>query len=107
PAALPAGSGVRAGRAGAGQRRPSRATEPTCSRSAAGGLCLLWRSLLLCSASSSWEGVRVMPEAVSAEAVAVALNTAWTLLAAFLVFFMQAGFALVEAGFTRAKNAAN
>lgn len=48
-----------------------------------------------------------MPEAVSAEAVAVALNTAWTLLAAFLVFFMQAGFALVEAGFTRAKNAAN
>jgi len=38
---------------------------------------------------------------------AVALNTAWTLLASFLVFFMQAGFALVEAGFTRAKNAAN
>ncbi|HDH05973.1 MAG TPA: ammonium transporter [Nitrospirae bacterium] len=31
----------------------------------------------------------------------------WTLVAAFLVFFMQAGFAMVEAGFTRAKNAAN
>ncbi len=31
----------------------------------------------------------------------------WTLLAAFLVFFMQAGFAMVESGFTRAKNAAN
>ena len=31
----------------------------------------------------------------------------WTLIAAALVFFMQAGFALVEAGFTRAKNAIN
>lgn len=35
------------------------------------------------------------------------LNIAWTLLAAFLVFFMQAGFAMVETGFTRAKNAGN
>ena len=34
-------------------------------------------------------------------------NTLWTCLAAFLVFFMQAGFAMVEAGFTRAKNACN
>ncbi len=31
----------------------------------------------------------------------------WTLMAAFLVFFMQAGFALVESGFVRAKNACN
>ncbi len=31
----------------------------------------------------------------------------WTLVAAFLVFFMQAGFAMVESGFTRAKNAVN
>jgi Amt family ammonium transporter len=31
----------------------------------------------------------------------------WTLIAAILVFFMQAGFALVETGFTRAKNAIN
>ncbi|MFP3938633.1 MAG: ammonium transporter [Phycisphaerae bacterium] len=31
----------------------------------------------------------------------------WTCLAAFLVFFMQPGFAMVEAGFTRAKNAVN
>ena len=35
------------------------------------------------------------------------LDTVWTLLAAFLVFFMQAGFAMVEAGFTQAKNACN
>lgn len=34
-------------------------------------------------------------------------DVAWTCVAAFLVFFMQAGFAMVEAGFTRAKNAVN
>lgn len=34
-------------------------------------------------------------------------NYVWTLVAAFLVFFMQAGFAMVETGFTRAKNAVN
>jgi Amt family ammonium transporter len=37
----------------------------------------------------------------------VALDTVWTLLAGMLVMFMQAGFAMVEAGFTRAKNACN
>lgn len=36
-----------------------------------------------------------------------ALDTLWVLLAAVLVFWMQAGFAMVEAGFTRAKNAGN
>jgi len=35
------------------------------------------------------------------------LDTLWMLIAAVLVFFMQAGFAMVEAGFTRAKNANN
>ena len=34
----------------------------------------------------------------------IALNMVWTLLAGFLVMFMQAGFAMVETGFTRAKN---
>ena len=37
----------------------------------------------------------------------VAINIVWTLLAGFLVMFMQAGFALVETGFCRAKNAAH
>ncbi|HNT35891.1 MAG TPA: ammonium transporter [bacterium] len=37
----------------------------------------------------------------------VGLDTVWVLLAAFLVFLMQAGFGMVEAGFTRAKNACN
>jgi Amt family ammonium transporter len=36
-----------------------------------------------------------------------ALDTLWILLAAFLVFFMQAGFGMVEAGLVRTKNAAN
>ena len=35
------------------------------------------------------------------------LDTVWVLIAAMLVFFMQPGFALVEAGFTRSKNTAN
>lgn len=36
-----------------------------------------------------------------------AINTLWVLVGAALVFFMQAGFAMVETGFTRAKNAGN
>lgn len=35
----------------------------------------------------------------------VAMDTIWTLLTAFLVFFMNLGFAMVETGFCRAKNA--
>ncbi|MCA0362622.1 MAG: ammonium transporter [Bacteroidetes bacterium] len=35
------------------------------------------------------------------------INSLWVLIAACLVMFMQAGFALVEVGFTRAKNGAN
>ncbi len=44
----------------------------------------------------------IMPTEVQAN-----LNVVWTLVAGILVFTMQAGFALVETGFTRAKNAAN
>ena len=36
-----------------------------------------------------------------------AADIIWVLVTAFLVFFMQAGFAMVETGFTRAKNAGN
>jgi Amt family ammonium transporter len=41
------------------------------------------------------------------ELVQTHANYLWTLVAAALVFFMQAGFAMVETGFTRAKNAIN
>src|SRR6266536_3536840 len=37
----------------------------------------------------------------------IAINFAWTLVTGFLVMFMQAGFALVETGFCRRKNAAH
>ena len=57
----------------------------------------------------------VAPTAASADAalaeqvasLASQVDWYWTCVAAFLVFFMQSGFALVEAGFTRAKNAVN
>jgi ammonium transporter, Amt family len=56
-----------------------------------------------------------MPDATTAidglaaelESTKAALNLLWVLLAAFLVMFMQAGFALVETGLVRAKNVAH
>src|SRR5437773_1602317 len=50
-----------------------------------------------------------LAKAASAASAAntVAINFVWTLVAGFLVMFMQAGFAMVETGFTRAKNAAH
>jgi len=41
------------------------------------------------------------------EALKIAVDTVWVMIAAFLVFFMNAGFALVESGFCRAKNTVN
>ena len=46
-------------------------------------------------------------EGEAVRSLTVGLDTVWVLLAAFLVFFMQAGFGMVEAGFIRAKNACN
>jgi len=51
-------------------------------------------------------GVDSALEAATSE-LQMNINILWTCIAAFLVFFMQAGFAMVEAGFTRAKNAIN
>ncbi|MGD2049590.1 MAG: ammonium transporter, partial [Chloroflexota bacterium] len=39
--------------------------------------------------------------------VVSAVDTVWVLIAAFLVFFMQAGFGFLEAGFVRSKNVVN
>lgn len=53
----------------------------------------------------------LMPKVSFAQDVVFAtqmgLDTFWVLFSAFLVFFMQAGFGMVEAGFIRAKNACN
>jgi Amt family ammonium transporter len=50
----------------------------------------------------SWAAEPLTPEKVQTHA-----DYVWILVAASLVFFMQAGFAMVETGFTRAKNACN
>lgn len=44
---------------------------------------------------------------MSPQEIKVALDTMWTLFAAFLVFFMNAGFCMLETGFCRQKNAVN
>jgi Amt family ammonium transporter len=52
-------------------------------------------------------GVLYADEPASPELNRVGIDTVWVLMAAFLVFFMQAGFGMVEAGFIRAKNTCN
>lgn len=53
------------------------------------------------------EQVTLDTVAKTAQGMAMSLDSLWVLIAAALVFFMQAGFALVEAGFTRSKNTVN
>ncbi len=62
-------------------------------------------AVLACSAQAA-NTPELTLESIQAELTAN-INTVWTCVAAFMVFFMQAGFAMVEAGFTRAKNAVN
>ena len=54
-----------------------------------------------------YEGTAYEAEMVKVPGAKYMADTLWVLVAAFLVFFMQAGFAMVESGFTRAKNAVN
>jgi Amt family ammonium transporter len=66
--------------------------------------------VVLFSIVSAWAGDETPTALSNKEAidmVQVHADYVWTLVAAALVFFMQAGFALVESGFTRAKNAIN
>jgi Amt family ammonium transporter len=66
--------------------------------------------LLLAVPAIAWGADEVPTVLTNAEAVVgvqTNLDYVWTLVAAALVFFMQAGFAMVEAGFTRAKSAIN
>ncbi|MCQ2217320.1 MAG: ammonium transporter [Paludibacteraceae bacterium] len=61
------------------------------------------------AATATAEAVAPVAETVAEEAASpiIPLDTVWVLIAAMLVFFMQPGFALVEAGLTRTKNTAN
>ena len=60
----------------------------------------------LCSYAAAQEGEPSDLEKVQAD-LQLNMDILWTSIAAFMVFFMQPGFAMVEAGFTRAKNACN
>ncbi|MBA2750801.1 MAG: ammonium transporter, partial [Actinobacteria bacterium] len=63
---------------------------------------------VLAGTTAAWAdstGVDFIPEKI--EGTDVSLNLLWIVLGAILVIFMQAGFALVETGFCRAKHAAH
>ena len=69
-----------------------------------------WRKNLFLTLAAVVLGVGVMPTIAQAQEVGdlkVAADTVWTLITAFLVFWMNAGFALVESGFCREKNCVN
>jgi Amt family ammonium transporter len=65
-------------------------------------------SIITAASAVALIGPLALPaSAQTIEEVGAAVDTVWVVVAAILVMLMQAGFALVEAGFTRAKNAAN
>ncbi|HYU01685.1 MAG TPA: hypothetical protein VEK85_14995, partial [Gemmatimonadales bacterium] len=78
-------------------------------RSAVGLGLLVMVATPLTMAAQAVPAADSLAQAASTAAAAntVAINFVWTLVAGFLVMFMQAGFAMVETGFTRAKNAAH
>src|SRR2546428_324326 len=69
-------------------------------------ITLAWPLVLVGQGVPAADSLARLASAASA-ANTVAINFVWTLVAGFLVMFMQAGFAMVETGFTRAKNAAH
>lgn len=60
----------------------------------------------LAATAADPQGIEV-PETLDADYVQGVLNTVWILIASTLVIFMNAGFAMLEAGFCRQKNAVN
>ncbi len=70
-------------------------------------LALFIAGLLVPIALAAGEGPTIATNAQAIESNGIALDTVWVLVASILVMFMQAGFALLEAGFTRSKNAVN
>ncbi|TDL35345.1 ammonium transporter [Jeotgalibacillus sp. S-D1] len=57
--------------------------------------------------ASSLLSTSALAAPVTAESVQLSVDTMWVMIATILVFFMHAGFTMVEAGFTRAKNSLN
>jgi Amt family ammonium transporter len=79
----------------------------TTTAALAGLIALGCPALLAAQAAPAAPDSLLKATAGAAAANTVAINFVWTLVAGFLVMFMQAGFAMVETGFTRAKNAAH
>ncbi|HMG94964.1 MAG TPA: hypothetical protein VK565_01605, partial [Gemmatimonadaceae bacterium] len=73
-------------------------------RSAALAVGLLASPVAL-MAQAAVVGSKIDSVSTQTAANSTSINFVWTLVAGFLVMFMQAGFALVETGFTRSKNA--
>ena len=55
----------------------------------------------------AWAEKSPAPDTTTVEGLGIATNILWVVIGAVLVIFMQAGFALVETGFCRAKHAAH
>ncbi len=70
------------------------------------GLCVLLVASAMMQGVALADGDPTGDATIEADPTA-AVNFTWTLMAAFLVFFMQAGFALLEAGSVRQKSVAN
>lgn len=66
-----------------------------------------WSLLALFCTFLVLPGIALAADGPNAQTNAVAIDTVWVLLCAYLVFLMHAGFTMVEAGFTRAKNIVN
>jgi ammonium transporter, Amt family len=70
-------------------------------------ICVGWAGTVMGEEVASPPASVIEEVKASVMSTQTALNIVWTLIAAFLVFFMQAGFAMVEGGLTRAKNQSN
>src|SRR5213075_3424588 len=84
-------------------RNPWRRTVKVLMRSSALAVGLLASPVALMAQTTL--NARVDSVVTQTAANSTSINFVWTLVAGFLVMFMQAGFALVETGFTRSKNA--
>ena len=70
-------------------------------------MILTFLAVFLSTAGAGEEAPSIASNKTAIDLVQSHADYIWTLIAAMFVFFMQAGFAMVEAGFTRAKNAVN
>jgi Amt family ammonium transporter len=69
------------------------------------GTLALTLAAVLLGTDTAWAAEDAKALAKSVADIRVALDTVWVMVAGFLVFFMHAGFAMLEAGLCRAKNA--